>query len=87
MEAAAGAEGRILAAWLGNTAVPTIQARVLSQAGLPLTRIFRLAPPRSDVILQEPRVLRLPEGDFLVLWTGTEEDGTARMAFRRVSGR
>lgn len=87
MEAAAGAEGRILAAWLGNTAVPTIQARVLSQDGLPLTRIFRLAPPRSDVILQEPRVLRLPDGDFLVLWTGTEEDGTTRMVLRRVSGR
>jgi hypothetical protein len=88
MEAAAGAEGRILAAWLGNTAVPTMQARVLSQAGLPLTRIFRLEPARSDLsVLQEPRVLRLPEGDFLVLWTGTGEDGTARMAFRRVSGR
>ncbi|MEA2562750.1 MAG: hypothetical protein QOH06_4254 [Acidobacteriota bacterium] len=89
LDAAIGDQGRILAAWFGYAtgAVPTIQARVLSPAGLPLTKIFRLAQTRPYVSgLQEPRVERLPDGDFLVLWTGVGENGST-LRFRRVSGR
>jgi hypothetical protein len=88
LDAAVGAQGRLLVAWFNYAtgATPTIQSRVLSLAGLPLGRIFRLAQSRPYVSeLQHPRVERLPEGDFLVLWTHVGENGTLR--FRRVPGR
>lgn len=88
VDAAAGARGRILAAWFdyASGVMPTIQARALSPAGLPLTRTFRVAQARPFLAdLQHPRVERLPEGDFLVLWTHSAVQGTLR--FKRLSGR
>ncbi len=88
VDAAVGAQGRILVAWFEYAPglVPTIQSRSLSPAGLPLTRTRRVAQARPFLDnLQWPRVERLPEGDFLVLWTHSGANGTLR--FKRLSGR
>ena len=88
VDAAVGAQGRILVAWFDYApgVVPTIQARALSPAARPLTRSLRVAQARPFVNdLQHPRVERLPEGDFLVLWTHSGAVGSLR--FKRLSGR
>ena len=89
VDAAVGAQGRIFMAWFDYApgVVPTIQARTLSPAGLPLTRTLRVAQgPAFLSELQHPRVERLPEGDFLVLWTHSGAT-SGSLRFKRLSGR